>query len=59
MKKTVIDPPEGWKYGFPKVLPDGVDYQEWLFGEGYPMDLIPLAMKYSRQWEEDFPEEEE
>jgi hypothetical protein len=49
----MIDPPEGWKYGFPKPLPNGVDLSEWLFGEGYPSDLIPLAMKYSRYWEED------
>jgi hypothetical protein len=47
-KRTIIDPPEGWKYGFPKPIP---------FGEGYPMDMIPLAIKYSRYWEEDIPEE--
>ena len=52
-KRTIIDPPEGWKFGFPKELPDGVILDEWLFGEGYPMDLIPLAMKYSRYWEEE------
>ena len=54
-KVTYIDPPEGWKYGFPKPIPsDGtINLSEWLFGEGYPNDLIPLAMKYSRYWEEE------
>ena len=26
MKRTMVDPPSGWKYGFPKPLPD--DYPE-------------------------------
>ncbi len=57
-KQMYVDPPEGWKYGFPKPYPKGeVDYAEWLFGEGYPTDLIPLAVKYSRYWEEEVPEE--
>ena len=41
MKVTYIDPPQGWKYGFPKVLPKGpVDIKTWLIEEGYPKDLI-------------------
>lgn len=58
MTKRFIDPPEGWKYGFPKEMPcdTAVDLSEWLFGEGYPADLIPLAMKYSRYWEEEVNE---
>ena len=60
MKKRIIDPPSGWKYGFPKVIPDEIEnLEEWLFGEGYPFDLIPNALKYSRYWEEDFPDEDE
>ena len=27
---TIIDPPSGWKYGFPKHLPDSKDYKEML-----------------------------
>jgi hypothetical protein len=58
-KRTIIDPPEGWKYGFPKPIPDDItNLKEWLFGEGYPTDLIELAIKYSRYWEEEIPEEE-
>ena len=38
---TMIDPPSGWKYGFPKPIPDEVeDVLEWLVGEGYPQSEI-------------------
>lgn len=47
MKKTVLmcDPPSGWKYGFPKALPeDCIDnwrkQNEWMIKEGYPEKLI-------------------
>ncbi len=49
MKKTVtmIDPPSGWKYGFPKVLPQRFDTWEeqraWLVSEGYPQREIDLV----------------
>lgn len=25
MKRHMIDPPSGWKYGFPKELPPGIE----------------------------------
>jgi hypothetical protein len=57
-KRTIIDPPEGWRYGFPKPIPEDITgLGEWLFGEGYPYDLIELALKHSRYWEEDIPDE--
>lgn len=31
-----IDPPSGWKYGFPKELPEGVDHITFLIENGYP-----------------------
>jgi len=35
-----VDPPSGWKYGFPKVW-DGVgSMREWLIEEGYPQREI-------------------
>ena len=46
----VIDPPSGWKYGFPKHLPDGKDYKELLRESGYPKEDIDFAMKHSRMW---------
>lgn len=56
-KATIIDPPSGWKYGFPKVMPDNVNLREWLLGQGYPKKDIELAMKYSRYWEEEVEED--
>jgi len=36
-----IDPPSGWEFGFPKVLPDDVeDVDAWLIENGYPAELI-------------------
>jgi hypothetical protein len=51
---TMIDPPSGWKYGFPKVLPDDVEnVLEWLVSEGYPQSEIDACGKnfYCRYWE--------
>jgi len=52
---TMIDPPSGWRYGFPKVLPDDVEnVLEWLVSEGYPQSEIDACSKhfYCRYWEE-------
>ena len=46
----MVDPPSGWRYGFPKRW-DPVkapDLKEWFISEGYPEEDIELAMKYSR-----------
>jgi endonuclease YncB( thermonuclease family) len=55
-KTLMIDPPSGWKYGFPKPVPkaffdDGFDLGNWLVACGYPAADVPLAIKYSRYWE--------
>lgn len=33
-----VDPPEGWRYGFPKLYRPGIDppMNEWLVAKGYP-----------------------
>lgn len=37
----MIDPPEGWKYGFPKEIPvDVEDTTKWLIENGYPETKI-------------------
>jgi len=61
-RKVWVDPPNGWKYGFPKIFDhekDGKFYQ-WLVAEGYPQAEID-ALKdnfWCRQWEaEDDPPE--
>jgi len=50
-----IDPPAGWRYGFPKVLPEGVeDLREWLVENGYPREEIDKMGEhfYCRYWNE-------
>jgi len=52
---TLVDPPGGWRYGFPKLYPYGKDFsklREWLLAEGYPEKDIELALKYTRYWED-------
>lgn len=57
MKVTVVDPPSGWKFGFPKVIPHDRknDLIEWLVENGYPRQEIEAfgAHFYCRFWEED------
>jgi hypothetical protein len=42
----LVDPPEGWMYGFPAPLED--NYEEQLRKAGYPEEKIPMALKHSR-----------
>lgn len=55
-KKKIIDPPSGWKYGFPKEIPSNViteeDFKKWFIKSGYPEKEVDFALKYSRVWEE-------
>jgi hypothetical protein len=43
----ICDPPSGWKYGFPKVIPEEIDndnLRKWLLDNGYPqheLDKFP------------------
>lgn len=56
MKQLIIDPPSGWRYGFPKPVPQdilGNDelLSKWFIEQGYPAKDLQLALKYSRYWE--------
>jgi hypothetical protein len=57
MPVKMIDPPSGWKYGFPKALPDPEpdDLIEWLVASGYPKESIDQLGKhfFFRMWEEE------
>ena len=47
----LIDPPSGWKYGFPKPYnnPGAVPLEEWLLANGYPQHEIDNhGAKYCR-----------
>jgi hypothetical protein len=49
--KHWVDPPEGWKYGFPKIWDKSKDsdWETWLTKNGYPRDLIN-QIPYVRMW---------
>jgi hypothetical protein len=57
---TMIDPPSGWRYGFPKALPEDWDSftQEgrvhWFKNQGYPQYLIDQGLlEYCGLWKVD------
>ena len=55
-----IDPPSGWKFGFPKPIPkDTKDVRGWLIQNDYPEKLIDELGDhfYCRYWE--LPDDEE
>ncbi len=47
-----IDPPSGWRYGFPKQFyPVGYEgLRGWMVREGYPKTQVDFAMQYLRVW---------
>ena len=52
--KVMIDPPLGWRYGFPAELPDSViDVKTWLVEKGYPEKEVDFAIQHCRFWEEE------
>ena len=63
MKKLVmmIDPPSGWKYGFPKPVPDPKPENmiDWLIENGYPRKEIDACGKhfYCSYWEQEVEED--
>lgn len=49
--KYFIDPPSGWRFGFPKPVPDDVqDLRQWLIDEGYPEKDVDFALENSRHF---------
>jgi hypothetical protein len=53
--KYWVDPPAGWRYGFPAVW-DSLEepsLREFFLKKGYPEKDIELALKYYRSWRTD------
>lgn len=50
MVGKLVDPPTGWRYGFPRVYNPrpGETFRVWLIRMGYPYKDLELAEKYSR-----------
>ena len=58
---TIIDPPNGWRYGFPKPIPNDVkDVKKWLIENGYPKKIIDQLGEYfyCRYWNREEEENE-
>lgn len=57
--RLMIDPPEGWRYGFPKRIPR--EHQgrvvEWLIENGYPESLTKEKWFHYRYWNEENPDD--
>lgn len=59
MKVKMCDPPSGWKFGFPKPMPEFLfsqqEFYDWLVSEGYPKAMIEKMGEsfYCRFWEEE------
>ena len=55
--RTWVDPPSGWRFGFPKVWDKEKheDFQSWLISEGYPESEIKRMGDYfhCRFWNAD------
>jgi hypothetical protein len=47
--KIWVDPPEGWKFGFPAIYDPDTDGQmsEWIVNKGYPVQIIK---EYGESW---------
>lgn len=50
--ELMIDPPDGWRYGFPKPIPKEHLHRtlEWLVEQGYPKELITERGFVCRYW---------
>jgi hypothetical protein len=63
MSKIWIDPPSGWRYGFPKIYSEAVEgpFYSWLVREGYPQAEIDSFGNnfWCRQWNVEPTEEDE
>lgn len=49
----IYDPPNGWRFGFPKAWPEGLERSDenleiQLMLDGYPAKDIPLALLHTR-----------
>lgn len=55
----MVDPPSGWKYGFPKTYDETKDgpFEQFLLNSGYPKKDVDFAMQYIRCWEEEIEDD--
>ena len=53
----MIDPPSGWRYGFPRAYDAEVDgdMRDFLLLHGYPERDVDFALQYMRCWPAEDP----
>ena len=61
MSQLWVDPPSGWKYGFPKVWNGEGNMRDWLIDNGYPQREIDSCGDYFfvRMWDVEQTDEEQ
>lgn len=58
---TIVDPPEGWRFGFPRQMPNSIDQNDpkqiraWMLDCGYPEKIMLGYGEYFhyRVWQEE------
>lgn len=56
----VVDPPEGWRFGFPKIVPEWLkpeDMDAWIVQQGYPRSMRDSGCRelIYRLWYQEVP----
>ena len=61
MTQLWVDPPSGWKYGFPKVWNGEGNMRDWLIDNGYPQKEIDSCGNhfFVRMWDVEQNDEEQ
>ena len=54
-----VDPPSGWRYGFPKIYKKDRPIQQWLIDNGYPEHDVEWASEHMRWWPVEEGDEDE
>ena len=57
--KMWVDPPSGWRYGFPKIYKRDRPIEQWLIDNGYPEYDVDWAAKHMRWWPVEEGDEDE
>lgn len=52
-RQYFIDPPSGWRYGFPRRYNDqNGPMRDFLIHHGYPETEVDFALEHIRMWED-------
>jgi len=54
-----VDPPGGWRYGFPKIWKRDRPIEQWLIDNGYPEHDVEWGSQRMRWWPVEEGDEDE